>query len=197
MASVSDNFNRANENPLASPWVQVENTLEIFSSAILGTGFGVHNCFRYGGAGLIGNHEAQARIASAPTDVNERFLGPCVRCQSGVVSYYAFHSDSAQTKIVQVIAGTMTTLTSGGPAAVLNDVLRLRAVTNAGVTTLTGYINDVQQLQVVAGTELTGGDPGMVIDSNFTPSLDDFFAQDVAGAAPDPFIPGRRLRARV
>jgi hypothetical protein len=179
MASVSDNFNRANENPLASPWIAVENSLKIDTNIVYGVTGSVRNVMRYGGAGLSGNHEAQLKLGGAPASVGEWYRGPCVRCQSGAVSYYAVWADAAQSKIIQVIAGTLTDVIAGGPAGADQDVLRLRAVTVTGVTTLTLYINDVLKLTHVATTELSGGDPGMLKHHNDGTTVDDFLAADV------------------
>jgi hypothetical protein len=179
MGSVSDNFNRADENPIASPWVAVEGTIYLgvafADNEVTGGGFGIRNCVRYGGAGLGANQEAQVRVKTASISTNELFLGPCVRCASGAVSYYAFHSDNAQSKIIKVVAGTPTTLVGGGAPTVATDVMRLRVVG----TTLTAYINGVQEL-TITDASLASGDPGFLIDGSNTPALNNFFAQDVS-----------------
>jgi hypothetical protein len=173
-ASVSDGFNRADENPIASPWVAVENTVRLYANATIGGGYAIRNVARYSGAGLAADQESQVVLVGTPTSHGERYLGPCARIANNAASYYAFYTDDTESVLLKVVAGTPTVLASGGNPGDDGDVLRIRVVGS----TITGYINDVLQLTTADG-EITSGDPGLLMHSNYPTLLDDFFAQEV------------------
>ncbi len=173
MASVSDNFNRANENPIAAPWTSMNGGVQLSSNAIVSVGVAIDNAVRYSGAGLSGNQFAQVTLATMG-GLSTASNGPMVRCGSSDFSAYLARASTVGHNIQKVVAGVFTGLAGGGAACVAGDVLYLEA----NSTTLQAKRNGTNTISVTDAA-LTVGDPGAYFALATVASLDTFSAGDL------------------
>lgn len=176
MATVNDNFNRADEAPLASPWAGVTGagSMSLFSNSARVFQTGPDEYEVYTGSGIGGDQYAQATI----TTIGAGVAGLLVRFASGSKAGYRFYGDATSTQIDRQPGGTNI----GSPGAGLNngDVVKLEAVG----TTINLYVNGVLRC---TGTDATyaSGNPGMfaVGTAGGNPILDNFSAGDVGSGS--------------
>jgi len=158
MATYSDNFQRANENPLKSPWVYFGGNFQL-SGHLIEPQFGASN--GYGGAYMyygpvVGDQFAQVTVKTINAS---SYAGPAVRMTTfkGGAAWYQFQFGGPLGSEGYVYLEKY--LSTGGSylqyaLATVNsgDVLKLTAVGNV----LTCYLNGTQVLQAM-DSDLTSG----------------------------------------
>jgi len=161
--SVTDDFNRANANPVGTPWVQLDNNVAniriISNEAACGAGGGIAY---YGDNTFASNQYAQVKITSVVTAAENG--GPVVRAQNsgGGNAYVLFVTDATTAKVYKTIAGVWTQLGANCSGTFAqNDILRLEV----SGSTLTPKLNGT----AISGCErtdtvLTVGRPGAYMD---------------------------------
>ena len=168
----SDDFNRANANPIGSPWVGSTNNIQIVSNQVTGTNAGTNNSAYYGGVTFEVDGYVQARLKS----VSSSFGGVTFRHSTSAATYYSAHFQpgTSTTYITTWIAGGATDITtSTGITWAINDVMRLEVEG----TTLTLFKNGSQVLQGTNGDITAVGQAGLHIYSNASDiAFDDFEA---------------------
>jgi len=182
MASVSDNFNRADENPLGAPWVSPNSQpCKIVSNKAQGTGAGVANTAEYDGSGLGNDQWAQGTV----TISNTGLVWVMVRRSGTGWTGYTFHGSATVSKLRYYANSTPTTLADNGPGLVTGDVIYVEVVG----TSITGKVNGSVVLGPVTHATLTAGDPGFVCYGDpglIDAQIDDWSASDVfGGGVPD------------
>lgn len=139
----SDNFNRANESPLASPYNHVGAPSDLVSNQVTQGGGGF--TYRTGAA------NAFSQIVYISGD----FAGPAVHVDSSGNGYF-FHTDGPEYIISRSDGGGLTPLVTAIGSFTNGDVLAIRRVGN----TLVASIDGVDVLTSPSDTTYTSGEDG-------------------------------------
>jgi hypothetical protein len=116
----TDDFNRANETPLAAPWAEAVagDNMNLTTNQVVGAAGG-DKLYYYSGAAASANQYAQMRFTSTPGD-----SGPACRVSSlGTFDCY-FHNE-AGAGYAKFVAGSFSNIASDGDAFATSDVSRL------------------------------------------------------------------------
>jgi hypothetical protein len=158
----TDNFDRANENPLNSNWTKAgtnTNDLRVVSNEVIGTTNLARNAAYYS-AGTFGADQY------SEVSVDDDSIGPAVRIQTGqsYLAGYTFREGHPPEQAGLLVIyryltdGTGSTISSVSGSVSPGDVLRLEMEG----TTLTPYKNDVEVPGLaVVDTTFTTGYPGI------------------------------------
>lgn len=154
-ANATDNFNRADETPLAAPWEQrgtAGPSVNLVTQAAQATASG-DQFWRYTGAASTANQFSQSSKPTG-TDPDE---GPACRITgTAITGYFAEMAGSAG--ILKLISGTPTVVQGYTYTVADNDVIRLEV----SGSTLTMYQNAVAKAPAGTDTSIAGpGDVGM------------------------------------
>lgn len=181
----SDNFNRANENPIASPWIDpgFSGAAQLLDNAFNGTNSdgGVY----YDG-GVTWPADQYSKFALKTPNISESDSagGPTCRVQTGAASAYIVGVGGGNMSISKIVAGSFTTLASASLVGVpANSVVEIRAVG----TTISGWLDGVQIVSVTDAT-FSSGKPGLYKYPSGTISYDDWEGGDFAGDTTAPNI---------
>lgn len=150
-AVASDNFNRADESPLGTNWTQSGDfNLRLLSNAVAtDPAIGGYNYTYWSGSGTFAtNQYAQVKVVAGNTS---EWLGVSVRGSSGNM-YYVMCSIGSGAEFGKIVSNTQTIFSSAGASVSANDVIK---ITVSG-TTVTWYINGVQQEQVTDSSLSSG-----------------------------------------
>jgi hypothetical protein len=168
---VSDNFNRANANPIGGNWTTVPGAgaLQIVNNQVQGVG--TSNTV-YWNANVFSATQC-SRVTMV--DLGATYGGPAVRVSTTQHSYYYFKVANSGTsyeygKVVNGIWSQLGANVTGTPQA--NDVLTICA----SGSTLTGYVNGTLQA-TRSDTDLSSGRAGFGIFGTVT-HLDNWHAWD-------------------
>lgn len=156
----SDTFQRANENPLKSPWIYFGGNFQLLNDLIepqFGASNGYGGAYMYYNAPAAGDQFSQVTVKNVGGGVS--FVGAAVRMTSygGGAAWYEFHAGGplgsqgyVYLEKYEPTGGTYLkyTLATVNPG----DVLKLTAVGS----TLTCYINGVQVMQATDSDFATG-----------------------------------------
>ena len=178
MATVSDNFDRTDENPLGAPWVSPNSQpCQIVSNKARGTGAGISNVAEYDASGLGNDQWAQGTV----TISNSGIVWVMVRRSGTGWTGYTFRGNTTVSRLHYYADSAGTVLADNGPGLVTGDVIYVEAVGTA----ITGKINGAVALGPVTHATLTGGDPGFVCFGSpgvVDAQIDDWSASDEFGA---------------
>jgi len=177
----TDNFNRANADPIGSPWVDAVNRWTIVSNAAVpGSSLGSDTHSDYGvGVAWPNDQYSQAKMTVTDTTGNSAGPGVSVRSQLPTVTMYRVTVGTGVTNNVEVgrwNAGTYTFIAFRTATWVNGDVLRLE-VTGQGRPVLRVYQNGVQLGADItdSGNTVFNGSPGLSYSSTSdTASADDW-----------------------
>lgn len=111
----SDNFNRANETPLASPWATGSGALQFKLSGNVAVPSSVaSDCVAiYTGQSWTPDQSSKAKLTVSGTNGGGAGVGLCCRHAPAAATFYRLAVDHAATKncsFYRVIAGTFTQL---------------------------------------------------------------------------------------
>jgi len=155
----SDNFNRANENPLAGNWTTVGGAganMQLLSNQVRAAVTGNHSCAYWNTDLGSADHFAEIRYTAAAEDA-----GPTVRNLKTDVTLYTYNALDTGGAIAKLIAGTYTNLAVRAATWAAGDLCRL--IVNG--STLQAKKNGVQ-----IGADLTDSS----IPGNLAAGLCDF-----------------------
>lgn len=168
----SDNFNRANETPLASPWARITGStgnMNLASNAITASATG-DKFYSYTGGASTADHFSELKQISA---VTENDWGPACRIAAGALSGYVlqdYNGGAPLTQVFKLVTGiytlveALTSITLGN-----GDTLRISI---AG-STIKSWLN---------GTEMTGSPS---TDTSLTSGGVGFFCFQTGGSLDD------------
>lgn len=154
----SDNFNRANENPLSSPWASVAGVgaLRVVSNMVANSGTDTDCAMRYDGVAWPADHYSEVVVGAAvPQDA-----GPGVRISTSGQNGYFANAYDGWLHIFKWVSGVPTTvadLAELGPAN--GDAFRLAVAGNV----LRVFVNGVQRGADATDSSLATGQPGVHI----------------------------------
>ena len=178
MSFYTDNFNRDNEDPIASPWTTRINgvsDLRIVSNVVYGETDNNDSDAYYSGGTFTGSQFSQVQIAVASLTDG---VGVWARLQAGAHSGYAFYWSvgAGAWKLRRVDAGSFQTSMqeSATPSPSQNDTIKIEA----SGSTIKGYVNGVL---VCSGTDSTysTGYPGIKCNDS-ADAIDNWAGGDIA-----------------
>jgi len=193
----SDNFNRADENPIQSPWLQIHDTgwgaVRITSNVATGSTARSSTIqkptARYNGAEAFSNDQ-YSKITGGGYSFNgeNNATGVIVRASADVhpdTDYYGLivkDNSSGPNRaftLLKMVNGVASTLASGSVGFVNGDTLALEIEG----TTLRGYVNDVEVDfgSTITDADLAAGKPGFI--STSLVNADNWEGGDIASAA--------------
>jgi hypothetical protein len=200
MASVQDNFDRADENPIGAPWLNGWGT---GPNRIAGNGFaspstsGQLGVSIYGSAGLSPNQTVRARVG-VKNDFEEIHViarGSVANGGGGYIAIYQPQTD--QVYLHRRVAGISVSFNGGASIGArdvpVGDWLELRAENVGADTRLRVYHYDgTTWVQIGAdfidsdASDVETGDPGLAVnDQNGNATrISEFYAIDDLGASP-------------
>lgn len=176
MSTITDNFNRADADPLGSSsegwsWTETNGDIDIVSNEAKGQASGVENRARADSDLGSADHYAQLTMLTISNG-----LGPCVRFASGADTCYGWLIDGGLNRVFKVVAGGLTSLASFSSPAV-NSVVKL-TVTG---TTLEPF-DDGVSLGTTTDSAISGNSrAGIWVDN--ADRIDTFSAGDLGGGA--------------
>lgn len=173
----TDDFNRANENPIASPWVNgvVLGSLQLINNKVRGIVLSADQTARLNQINLPADGFVQARLASATANDG----GVTFRHSTTADTFYLGGavplSAPSGTRLSKVVDGVLTNLSNAATTWIANDVISLICVS----TTITIQQNGITQSTVTDTAITPAGQAGLFIFSNDAGfELDDFQAGD-------------------
>jgi len=181
-AAQTDNFNRADESPLASPWIAPDGVTDskflLSSFHLVGSALTTVQLMYYNFA-FSGNHYSQATLGGSDLTNVATYAYAAVRIQSSGQSAYVYGIIAGATsyKIQKIVSGTFTALQtcSGTPTA--GDVVKL----SVSGSSLTGTVNGGSTCSASDGA-LSGGRAGLGgYNGSGAYTFDDWSGDDVAG----------------
>lgn len=171
----SDTFNRANETPLAPPWVNSAVAGDLGPGANTLTGNAAQNV----DLGLAYYTAAASSGAQYSETVGVgRDSGPGLRWAVGASAFngYYFNAFSGTAAIGKITNGTATLVTNTGSTGIAGP-LTFRLEANG--STLTAFIGGVQEATAGTDTTYTTGQPGMVLSSGASHAIDSWNGNDL------------------
>ena len=161
LLSVSDNFNRADANPIGGNWTTVtaSSPVQILTNQAAGTvGAGAYNTVYWNANAFAANQCSQG------TDVSQfHYAWVSVRISISAETYYMFRGAASGTwQLFKRIAGTNTQIGANYATVVSGDVVKLCV----SGTTLTPYINGVAQTTQTDASIATGRPGFGIFDTN-------------------------------
>ena len=160
--AITDNFNRADENPLAGNWETVgAGALQLSSNAVKASGSSILSASGWKSSVNPFNANQYSKVQFTGIHIYDEG-GVTVRGTAGSNgTYYAsiYKIGAAELSISKVINGTLTELTNGACTLSLNDTIKLQV----SGTTLTAYQNTTQICTIV-DSSISSGQPGLFYD---------------------------------
>jgi hypothetical protein len=190
MTTVSDNFNRADENPIAGNWETLTaNGLRLLTNQLQATASGAEclSGYRASATAFLANHSSAAAIVSPVNDDN---AGVGVRCAStgGGRGYIArFLNGDGRIYLNKMTAGALgATLIAPVVTWSSGDVLLLSAVTSGANCDLEVFQNGVSRgTYTDSSSPYTSGQPAVYyrFDNANGTKIDDWQGVDAASAS--------------
>jgi PKD repeat protein len=168
---MTDDFNRADADPIGAPWVTItgQGDVAISSMQLKGSVEASPGGGAYYNASFDNNQYSQATIAAMSN------VGVTVRTSPTERSYYRFQViDAANADIGKYVNGTFTQLTPIAGTFAAGDVIRLEV----SGSTLTAIQNG-STVGTATDSDLTGGFPGVRFFNSVGARLDDWEGGDL------------------
>jgi hypothetical protein len=168
----TDNFNRANANPIGGNWTTGFNgiALKLLSNGCMSSETGGARDNAYWNADAFdSDHYSQIKIAA----LNGTSLaqGPTVRVQSGAQTFYQANCSTTTISLRKFVAGTITTIGEDKAIAVAaGDIIRLAVFGSVLEVSLNGIVVRTGQDASIP----SGGAPGIHITGNANTIVDDW-----------------------
>ena len=174
----SDDFNRANETPLAPPWVKAFGAdFNLVSNAVQGT-TSANSLWYYNGSASSADQFSEATMASA---VPGNDWGPAVRVGgAGDQDCYFFDQyNGAGGGLSKFVAGQFSTITTGGSPIATGDSQRIEVEGSA----IRGYVNGTQK-HSATDTSISGqGDGAGLFIYEAGGAIDNWSGGDLGGGS--------------
>jgi hypothetical protein len=181
-AAQTDDFNRANESPLASPWIAPDGVstskFDLLINHVVGNGGATIQLMYYNFA-FAGDHYSQATLGGSDLTAVATYAGVAVRIQaSGQSAYvYGIIAGAGSYKIQKINSGTFTALQTCSGTPTVGDVLKL----SVSGTSLTGTVNGGSTCSAT-DSDHSGGKAGLFgYNGSSAFTLDDWSGDDVGG----------------
>lgn len=175
----TDNFNRADETPIAAPWTKqgAGGNFNLSSNTMVKASSADDSMYYYSGAASSPDQFSEAKIVTKPTSND---WGPAVRIGGTGVTGYFYDNYINDPQISKHINGVYTEIASlgGGDTTVVGDVERLEV----SGTTLKAFINGVQKGSNATDASITSGQPGIFWYEN-SGAIDDWAGGDLSGGS--------------
>lgn len=181
----TDNFNRANANPIGGNWTTITglSAMQIVSNAATPSSLSPNDCGSYYNAVTWPNDQySQAKLTVVDTKTDGSGIGVAVRVAAAALTAYrvvlTHASPGTNVSLQRFLAGAFTRLWDRGAAFVDGDLVRLEVQG----TTLRVFINGVQVGADFTDTNIASGNAGISYSSVATSaSLDDWEGGDFGG----------------
>lgn len=186
-ALATDTFSRANEDPIATPWVTLGAGFEMFLQAnVLGPFNISSDSWAYYDGGISWPNDQYAKMTCTVTGTagGTSGIGPMVRKASGATeTFYRLvvdHAASNNVSLGKVVAGSYTNIVTVTNSWSDGDTWELRAIG----TTLSIWKNGSQVSTNQTDSSIASGKPGVAYSSTETAaSVDAFEAGSTATAS--------------
>jgi hypothetical protein len=171
VTTVTDDFTRANETPLAGNWSTItgESAFNLASNVATPSAPANDNGARYSGATWGNDQQITANLTVPGASGGGAGIGLNVRIAAAARTYYRFtldHSSGVTWELSRFIAGAITLLDSGSAFSWTDgDSFTLSAVGPAAATVLTLKRNGVQFDTFTDNSSLASGSPGIAWSS--------------------------------
>ena len=191
----SDNFNRANENPLAGNWTKLTGAghdFQLITNEMGGTGTTNDSAYYWNPDTPPNDQWSEIQAGTALGTTSD--WGPCCRCSTTAFSLYTASAFSTDEQLGKFITATYTTILSITTTNIVSgDILRVEVQGS----TLRYLKNGVEQTGSPAtDTSLTSGRWGVYM-TNTNPRLDNWQGGDFATKSkPRLHPPWRFIRRR-
>jgi hypothetical protein len=155
-ALATDNFNRANEAPIGSPWATTSlgAGISLVSNAVIAATPSTNHLSRYdGGISWPADHYSQAVITNVGTNTG----GPAVRVQANGDNYQIVN-DSGTIRLFRVISGGFVSLEDTAVTVANGDVIRVVA-SGTTISILKNGVTAASQTDA----NISGGMPGIYL----------------------------------
>lgn len=177
--NANDNFNRANETPLASPWAtSYGGGMNLVNNAARSVVDEDRGSFYTGTWGA--DQQSEATVGNLVNSTN--YAGVLVRADGAGNAFQVITdgaSGAGHTEFARWDAGVYTTLGGIATTFVNGDRLRLHVSGTSPNITLTCYKNGAQVAQLTGVTGPNSGNPG--VGCYGTATVDDWSASDELG----------------
>jgi hypothetical protein len=193
----SDDFNRANANPIGGSWTTApnHNALQLLSNTCQPSSLAVDCGAYYSGITWPADQYAQVKVTVNSTGTG---VGPGLFCRQdtgGANTCYrlvASHAAANNIELGKFIAGAFTGIWTRTQAFTDGDTLRLEVQG----TTLRAYLNGVQIGADTTDSSIASGATGIAYSSltSATTLVDDFEGGDFVSGPPETGIPQGVLR---
>jgi hypothetical protein len=174
--SISDNFNRANETPISSPWTQLAgsgSTINLASNAMTHASVGDTFYYYSNGAGWNADQTSEFNYATLFTDSD---WGPAVRIGSNGFSgywYNRFNAGAFQGP-VKMVSGSFTQIANSYSAASTGNTYRI-SVVGSTIRCYNAGVEDAASPATDSSLTTAGNGAGVFI-YNTGGSVDNFLA---------------------
>lgn len=181
MVAYIDDFNRADQSPIADDWETINNDgVEIFSNEIRAAGLAVNgiSAIRNVIRNFTADQYSQIQVTTALQTGD--YVGPACRCSVGGNGYYfRVDGNAASQALYKIVSGTATQLVVYNTAAiVVGDTLRIEVV-----GALIKVYRNGSEIISTTDTDLASGQPGVYAHwGNTRASRADNFQADDIGA---------------
>lgn len=201
MTSLSDDFTRANETPVAGNWStgitgDASSVFNLSSGALVVSNALADASAVYTGATWGNDQSSKADLTVTGTAGGGSGVGLWVRRATGAKTGYRFiadHAGSTNCELAKFVANTFTSLLTFTQAWTNGDTWELRVIGS----TLTIWLNGSQIQSTTDSAVASGGFPGAAYSSTDTSaSVDNWIGTDSFGGAAAP-PPRRRSRRRL
>jgi hypothetical protein len=183
---VQDNFNRANQNPLAGNWSTPTgaNALQLSSNAVTYTDFNNDSSAYYNAITWPNDQYSQCNCTVSNEGGGQGF-GPSCREASGALTRYRLVASTAASnnfELSKEVSGSFTLIWDRTSTFTSGNLVRLEAQG----TTLRAYNNGVQIGASTTDSSIASGSAGLLYSSRAaTASGDNFEGGDFTVAVPD------------
>lgn len=165
----SDDFNRADANPIGGNWTASKNSCQLVSNAMQGVSFNYSAAY-WSADAFSSDHYCQMTAATVSDG------GPGVRMQAGPKSYHFDAKTGTNTVMQKDVNGSFTNLQTGLATPAASDTCYIEAVG----TTIKMKINGVQIGTDQTDASISGGAAGFWTFDTST-RFDNFQADNVGG----------------
>lgn len=170
MTVVADNFDRANQAPLASGWTTgtTDGAFNLTGNVAVPAAIGSDSSSFYSGATWSADHSSQGRLTCTGTAGGTSGIGLCVRHAPAAKTYYRFVIDHAATNnanIARMLAGGFTSLITWTQAFTDGDLFEFRVSGPAAASVLVLFRNGVQVQTFTDNSTVATGAPGLAYSS--------------------------------
>lgn len=176
--SLTDNFNRADANPIGGNWTTWPTlaALRIVSNQLANAGSAADSGAYYSGSSWNNDQSSQYTAVTASSD--DKDYGPAVRISSSVNSGYFVGCTSGAGKIYKFVGGSFSQIQSGGAAWSTNDLIKLDATSTTIAFTRNGGAD-----MSTTDSSISSGSPGAFMYL-VAGRLDDWVGTGESAAAP-------------